>query len=281
MMRGTTGPAELPGRLRRPGGRARRGGEAGYNLVVLVIAVTVLNILLAMALPLWSKAIQREKEEELIFRGLQYAEAIRVFQQRFGRLPVRLEELIEVEPRSIRRLWKDPMTKEGEWGIIVQGQGGPGVPPRPGQPPQPGQPPRPVQPPPSQGEGTGPSGTGRPQTVGPIAGVYSLSTEPSIKTFLGAQEHSQWQFTAQLLATAPPSNAPVEGTGFGVPRVGSGPPLALPPKAQWIGRPFPPGIAPQGLPIGGTGPGGKPGAPIPGNVPGGSRQRGAGDGRRQ
>ncbi|HEX2251775.1 MAG TPA: hypothetical protein VHQ65_00740, partial [Thermoanaerobaculia bacterium] len=51
--------------------------------------------------PAWSKMAQREKEEELIFRGLQYAEAIRVFQRKFGRYPTRLEELIEVEPRKI------------------------------------------------------------------------------------------------------------------------------------------------------------------------------------
>jgi type II secretory pathway pseudopilin PulG len=93
-------------------------------MVALMVAVTILTILTAMALPVWSQQMQREKEEELIFRGWQYAEAIRVFQQRHGRLPTRLEELIEVEPRSIRQLWKDPMTEDGEWGIVVQVGGG-------------------------------------------------------------------------------------------------------------------------------------------------------------
>ena len=64
--------------------RARRSlagiaEEAGYNMVILVIAITVLNIVVAAMLPLWSTQIQREKEEELVFRGFQYAEAIRVF----------------------------------------------------------------------------------------------------------------------------------------------------------------------------------------------------------
>ena len=38
--------------------RARRGSkrEAGYNLVILVVAITVMNILVAAALPLWSSA---------------------------------------------------------------------------------------------------------------------------------------------------------------------------------------------------------------------------------
>ena len=75
-------------------------------------------------LPLWSTQIKREKEDELIFRGLQYAEGIRIFQQRFGRLPLRLQELIEVEPRCIRQLWKDPITDSLDWGLVI----GAGVP---------------------------------------------------------------------------------------------------------------------------------------------------------
>src|SRR4051812_41255426 len=89
-----------------------RASERGYNMVMLVMAITVLNIMVAISLPMWSQMIQRDKEEELISRGFQYVEAVRVFQNRFQRLPVRLEELIEVKPRCIRRLWKDPMTDE-------------------------------------------------------------------------------------------------------------------------------------------------------------------------
>ena len=88
----------------------RRSGDAvaGYNLVILMVMVTVMNVLVAVALPSWSTAIQRQKEKELIFRGLQYAEAIRVFQLRTGRYPVSLRELLENEPRAIRQLWTDP-----------------------------------------------------------------------------------------------------------------------------------------------------------------------------
>jgi len=90
----------------------RPSSQRGYNLVMLMIAITVLNIMVAVSLPMWSQEIQRDKEEELISRGFQYVEAIRVFQNRFQRMPVRLEELLEVKPRCIRRLWKDPMTDE-------------------------------------------------------------------------------------------------------------------------------------------------------------------------
>ena len=52
----------------------------GYNLVALMVLVAVINITVAAALPSVSQAMRREREAELIFRGLQYAEAIRVFQ---------------------------------------------------------------------------------------------------------------------------------------------------------------------------------------------------------
>ncbi len=99
-----------------PGTTARdRRGEAGYNLVILMVAVTVLNILVAAAIPLWRTAIRREKEEELIFRGLQYAEGIRNYQRRFGQLPVKLEQLVESKPRCMRQLWADPITGKRDW----------------------------------------------------------------------------------------------------------------------------------------------------------------------
>jgi type II secretory pathway pseudopilin PulG len=108
-----------PGRAKEP-----PIAEAGYNLVIVLILVMFVNIALAVAMPKWSEVMQREKEEELIHRGMQYAEAIRVFQVRFGRPPTKLEELMEMEPRSIRQLYPNPMTEDGAWGILLQGAGG-------------------------------------------------------------------------------------------------------------------------------------------------------------
>ena len=64
-----------------PASSARPG--RGYALVALIVIVAVMNVLVAASLPYWSQIIKRDKEAELIFRGLQYAEAIRVFQLRF------------------------------------------------------------------------------------------------------------------------------------------------------------------------------------------------------
>ena len=103
---------------RSSAGRRRPRPQAGFNLLLVITFVTVLNVAVAAAMPRWSQVMQRAREQELIFRGLQYAEAIRVFQARFGRYPVSLEELVEVNPRCIRRLWDDPMHPEGKWALI-------------------------------------------------------------------------------------------------------------------------------------------------------------------
>lgn len=256
-------------------------------MAALMVAVTILTILTAAALPMWSQQMQRENEEELIFRGWQYAEAIRVFQQRHGRLPTRLEELIEIEPRSIRKLWKDPMTEDGEWGIVVQVGAG-GAPPGTQQPrnlqsPSPpgsgqvGGDPRVPRNPNGRAGGAGAGGEGvcvgaggggeeeailggptrsrgsatgggrgeQPQVTGPIIGVCSRAEGEALKVLFGEERYSDWHFTV-LRLQAPRG------------QVGGDPRDAYPQRAKWIGRPFRPGIQPEG------------GAPPPGSLPGGN-----------
>ncbi|MBZ0112330.1 MAG: hypothetical protein K8J08_07720, partial [Thermoanaerobaculia bacterium] len=169
-----------------------RSAEGGYNMVALVIMILLLNIAVATALPMWSTVIRREKEEELIFRGFQYAEAIRVFQQRHGRLPVKLEELIKVEPRSIRQLWTDPITDSDDWGIVLSAGANRAV-NLPGQRREKGDP----------GDSTAdlglPGSADKSLPKGPIIGVFSRSTEPSVKVFFDQQQYSEWKFTLPLI----------------------------------------------------------------------------------
>ncbi|MCK4759668.1 MAG: type II secretion system protein, partial [Candidatus Aminicenantes bacterium] len=84
--------------------------KKGYVLIILLIAIFVMSIGLLVAIPVWETQIQREKEEELIFRGKQYVEAIRLFQTKYpGSFPKSFDEL--VEEKCIRKLFPDPMTK--------------------------------------------------------------------------------------------------------------------------------------------------------------------------
>lgn len=96
----------------------------GYTLVILAFAIFVLSLGLTLAVPIWQTQIQRELEEELIFRGKQYVEAVRIYQLKNpGKFPESIEEL--VEDNFLRRPYSDPMTAHGEWNIILNYQTSP------------------------------------------------------------------------------------------------------------------------------------------------------------
>ena len=239
--------------------RSHGGAEEGYNLVVLVVAITLLHIALAVSVPLWSTQIRREREAEAIFRGLQYAEAIRVFEQRFGRYPTTKEELLEVEPRSIRQLWTDPLSEGGEldFGLLIpagqpaverrggsqgdrrrqsDGEGGRGAAVRA---PAAGRGQQALQRLPSggvAGDTGGRRGGRRRVSAAPIRGVYLATEGDSIRIFDGRTSYSEWVFTDTMLpvpsirdpaAPLPNANSDRVGRSFDVPapklEAGSGP----------------------------------------------------------
>jgi type II secretory pathway pseudopilin PulG len=212
----------------------RRSTQTGFTLVGMIIIFTVMAVVISAAMPVWSNVIQRDKEEDLIFRGMQYAEAIRVFQLRNGRYPLRLEELLTVKPRSIRQLWTDPLTDDGQWGLIYA-QTAPGQ--RQGRRGRRGRGVAPEQQPQTFG-GAGPRQLGgdsqrRRSAVGtvPIVGVHSRSDDEALKSFFEGSQHSDWRFTADLVPIAnltPDTLSPVRA------------------NVRWVGRPFRPGLGPVG-----------------------------------
>jgi len=192
-----------------------RRSSRGYTLVALIVGMTVMSILIAAVLPLASAEAQRDKEAELIFRGLQYAEGIRTFRKRYGRYPNTLKEMYEVRPRTLRKLWKDPMTNSNNWGLITQGGGAPLPGATPGGMPSSGPfAPTPVPTPrPGMTETPGNSGNAPP---GPITGVYSTSKKKGYRLFTGRENYNEWRFTEQtLLNQAPSGPPPVPGPGIG------------------------------------------------------------------
>ena len=62
-------------------------GNRGYAMAALLVAMSVMAVLMSALLPVWSHMATREKEEELIFRGRQYARAIGLFQRKFANTP--------------------------------------------------------------------------------------------------------------------------------------------------------------------------------------------------
>ena len=167
--------------------------EAGYTLVALAIGIAVLTILLAAVGPVIATVMRREREEELIFRGRQYARAVALFQKRFGRYPNTLKEMYEIRPRTIRKLWQDPMCRCDDWHLLILGSpdaipfrpGGPGAP----QPPTGLPPPRPTPTP-------GPFGNPPGGTTGPIVGVRSKVHKEALREWRGFKYYDEWGFIA-------------------------------------------------------------------------------------
>ena len=95
-----------------------RQGEAGYVLFGIAVVIVVMGIFLVAAVPYWQKVVQREREQELIFRGYQYMRAVELYQQKFpGAFPPNVDML--VEQKFLRKPYKDPFTGE-DFKIIRQ-----------------------------------------------------------------------------------------------------------------------------------------------------------------
>ena len=196
---------------RTPSGERPRG-ERGYSLAALVGILAVLAIVLTAALPLWAARVQRGREAELVARGLQYAEALRVFQRRFGRLPNRLAELVELEPRSIRRLWTNPMARDGDgWLVLMEGPGGALLPvdPATGEVVAVGAGETAGNAAQSAAGAAAPAGVAPGTAVaGPIHGVRSRVRGKAYLHFFDQQDYGDWEFTLEGWVAATGALAP-------------------------------------------------------------------------
>ena len=242
----------------------------------LLVGISVMGLLLSMALPVWSHAARREREAELMFRGEQYARAIELYQRRVaGAFPPDIDTL--VEQRFLRRKYRDPMTKDGEFQLILQAQlasapgAGAATAAAPGQQVDT----------PAQGlqlggtGGRGATGFGALEgatpggVAGGIVGVVSKSTEESIALYNGQSHYNEWAFV-YAASTGLPGGVPGAGVGQPITQPGLGNPFGTQPGGG-LGQP-------GGRGGGGLGsPGGRQGGP--GRTPAGtqpSRSFGAG-----
>src|SRR5438270_12510899 len=95
-------------------------GNDGYAMAALLIAMSIMAVMMTVALPVWKQSAQREKEEELVFRGKQYVHAIGLFQRKYvGAYPPNLNVL--VEQRFLRKKYKDPITGD-DFAPVAVGQ---------------------------------------------------------------------------------------------------------------------------------------------------------------
>ncbi len=67
--------------------------EHGYIMLTLLLAMALMAIFAAVIVPSITFEIKRDREEEMIHRGVQYSRAIRAYYKKFGRYPTKIEDL--------------------------------------------------------------------------------------------------------------------------------------------------------------------------------------------
>ncbi len=147
----------------------------------LLMIIAIMNIGLLVVSEVWNISRQREKEQELLFVGHQFRQAIKMYCTGGPRgsqiqiYPMALEDMLK-DPRYpstrryLRKIFTDPITGSNEWGLLKN-----------------------------------PNGS--------IYGVYSLSENTTMKrdnfdlqdaSFAGKNNYSDWKFVyVPVVASAP------------------------------------------------------------------------------
>ncbi|HYM75156.1 MAG TPA: hypothetical protein VE377_04190 [Candidatus Dormibacteraeota bacterium] len=206
-----------------------RHHERGYVLLTLLLIMAILAIAVGIAASSIAFSIRRDREEELIHRGVQYTRAIREFSKKTGHFPLRMEELDNTGGRRfLRKHYKDPVTGRdfklvymsevqlsGNIRAAIAGStnGAPGLnaatpPPSNGDPATPPQTPGastdpqsdsfstsgPTIPQGGGGSSNTPFSSPQPISGGLIVGVVSTSKDQTIRQFNGKNHYNQWRF---------------------------------------------------------------------------------------
>jgi type II secretory pathway pseudopilin PulG len=163
-----------------PSGKAGGGStQQGFVYIALLIGLAIIGIGLGATSEVWTLTRQREKEQELLWVGNEFRQAITRFYLQSPpaarRFPLTMEELVEDvrtpdKPQHfLRRLYADPITNSTKWGEVRL-----------------------------------PSGQ--------LVGVYSESTDTPLKTanfalrdktLLDKERYSDWVFRSALPAANP------------------------------------------------------------------------------
>lgn len=108
----------------------RQSRQRGFTYILVLVAVIVLGILAETASVPASRRVIAEREQELLFRGQAYRNAIRDYYAVARRYPRSLNDLVK-DPGSAHRcylrvLYPDPMSPDGksEWKLIRAADGG-------------------------------------------------------------------------------------------------------------------------------------------------------------
>lgn len=99
-----------------------RQRDGGYLLLAILLMMALMIIAATAVAPRIVQQIRRDREEEMIHRGTEYARAIKKYYKKFGRYPATLDQLDNTnQVRYLRRHYKDPLTRDGKWKLLNYG----------------------------------------------------------------------------------------------------------------------------------------------------------------
>jgi type II secretory pathway pseudopilin PulG len=100
--------------------------DGGYTYLGVLFLVFLVGMGLSVASQWWHMEAKRTREQELLFVGEEFRKAIASYHA-FGtpQYPKSLEDLVEdnrlpTPIRHLRRIYRDPMNGEAEWGLIKE-----------------------------------------------------------------------------------------------------------------------------------------------------------------
>lgn len=104
--------------------------QRGFGYLMVLFALAALGLVLAGTGQVWHTAAQREKETELLFIGQQFRLALRSYYENTPQPPKQypksIDELLDdqrfgLPMRHLRRLYRDPITGQAQWGLVRAG----------------------------------------------------------------------------------------------------------------------------------------------------------------
>ena len=170
--------------------------STGFTYIGVLAILAVMMIAMGAVAQIWHTQMQRENEQELLFIGNQFRNAIGRYQQESGRgFPTSLQALLGVDgdvkfnKRYLRKIYRDPFTGENTWGLVLGNNA-------------------------------------------QIVGVYSLSDMTPYKragfaerdsSFEGKTKYTEWQFVYMPQKAQSGAGGTVNGIPRPVPRTGGSP----------------------------------------------------------
>jgi type II secretory pathway pseudopilin PulG len=101
--------------------------QSGYALLLVMFFVALLVLATLAAAPSVLTQVRREKEQQMIWRGRQYALGVQRYYAKLHRFPTSLEDLYKPKTgiRFMRQAYKDPTNRDdGTWRLIYVGPNG-------------------------------------------------------------------------------------------------------------------------------------------------------------